>query len=278
MDAIFIGFKKEGISSNQFIQNLKKKLNVNKIGHAGTLDPFATGLLIIGTDNYTKLLTYFNNLDKTYLGTFLFGKETDTLDKTGKLIREDKIEVDFSLLKKIISDNFIGKIAQIPPLYSATKWKGLPAYKYALKNIDLNLEAKERFIYSFQIYQTDKKNQFDFKIKVSSGTYIRAIARDLGQKLQISAILLNLKRIKIANLEIKKEENEIEKINDPYQFLNFKKVLLNQEEIKNILNGKEIEILAKKEQILLATDQNNKHEILISKITENIYKIKKRIR
>ncbi|CRX37307.1 / truB / tRNA pseudouridine synthase B /:185638 Forward [Candidatus Hepatoplasma crinochetorum] len=276
MDRIFIAFKEEGISSNKFIQKLKKELNVNKIGHAGTLDPFASGLLLIGTENYTKLLNYFKDLDKTYVGTILFGKETDTFDKTGKIIKEEKVNINFELLKKIIKDNFIGKIEQKPPLYSAIKIKGISAYKYAQKGLNLELIARERFIYYFKIYRTEKQNEFTFEIKVSSGTYIRAIARDLAIKLNTVAILTSLRRIKIFDLKL--EDQKMKEISDPYKFLNIEKILLSDQLIKNLLNGKLIEILGQEKQILIALSHDHIHEILVEKIRKGVYKIKKRIK
>lgn len=278
MDTIFISFKEEGISSNKFIQRLKKELNLTKIGHAGTLDPFASGLLLIGTGNYTKLLNYFKDLDKTYTGTILFGTETDTFDKTGKIISEEKIEIDFKLLKEIIKANFIGKIKQKPPLYSAIKVKGLPAYKYAKKGLEVELAEKEKFIFYFEIYQTEKSNQFTFEIKVSSGTYIRAIARDLAIKLNTVAILTSLTRIKISSLELENADQKWKIVSDPYKFLNIKKIILSDQIMKNILDDKKIEIFDQEEQMLLATDDDSNHEILIEKLEKYIYKIKKRIR
>ncbi|BDV02878.1 tRNA pseudouridine(55) synthase TruB [Candidatus Hepatoplasma crinochetorum] len=278
MDAIFLAFKESGISSNKFIQKIKKNLNLKKIGHSGTLDPFASGILLIGTGNYTKLLHNFNNLDKTYQGTILFGKETDTLDITGKILKEEIVNLDIKKIKKEIKDNFIGDISQVPPIFSAIKIKGKPAYKYAIKGKNIDLEAKKRFIYYFNIYETDKNNEFNFEIKVSSGTYIRSIARDLSFKLNSIAIIKDLKRIKIGNLKIEDPYNKIEKIEDPYEILKIKKIELNIEKTKEILDGKKIEILDYDDLILLAYNKKNNNEIFIQKINKNTYKIKKRIK
>lgn len=278
MDAIFLAFKESGISSNKFIQKIKKNLNLKKIGHSGTLDPFASGILLIGTGNYTKLLHNFNNLDKTYQGTILLGKETDTLDITGKILKEEIVNLDIKKIKKEIKDNFIGDILQVPPIFSAIKIKGKPAYKYAIKGKNIDLEAKKRFIYYFNIYETDKKNEFNFETKVSSGTYIRSIARDLAFKLNSIAIIKNLKRIKIGNLKIDDPYNKIIKIEDPYEILKIKKIELNIEKTKEILDGKKVKILDCDDLILLAYNKKNDNEIFIQKINENIYKIKKRIK
>jgi len=165
-----------------------------KVGHSGTLDPFATGLLIILLGQGTKLSNFIMSGDKKYLATMRLGVETDTLDPTGKIIGTmDVPDFDQRYLTEK-SQDFLGNIEQTPPLYSAVKFKGARAYKLARKGMDVQLRKRTVTIHSLRILSVDLPD-VTMEIVCSSGTYIRSLAADLGRKLGTGAHLKSLRRL-----------------------------------------------------------------------------------
>ena len=191
---IFIDKPKE-ISSFEVIRKLRKILNIKKIGHAGTLDPFATGVLAVALGEATKSISYFN-ASKFYEFRVLFGISKDTDDSTGKTLQTSdaipsKKDIDVCL------KNFIGFQQQVPPRYSAVKINGKRAYKLARENKTFEIKSKEVNIQSLTCSATEKKEEFIFTMECSSGTYVRSFARDLGKMLNTFAHVSELRRIKI---------------------------------------------------------------------------------
>lgn len=202
--------KKSEMTSQDVLNILKKKYK-NKYGHCGTLDPLATGLLVVTTGNATKLSKYILGEDKEYIAEIVFGIYTDTLDITGDIISKDEnFILDEEKFKKVVSE-FIGKIEQVPPIYSAIKHKGKKLYELARKSkgkdenfIDiLNKKKRNICIYNIEILNIDTyANKVKIKIKCSSGTYIRSLARDIGEKLGTSGCIYSLRRTKIGKLDV----------------------------------------------------------------------------
>ena len=191
---IFIDKPKE-ISSFEVIRKLRKILNIKKIGHAGTLDPFATGVLAVALGEATKSISYFN-ASEFYLFRVLFGISKDTDDSTGKTLQTSdaipsKKDIDVCL------KNFIGFQQQVPPRYSAVKINGKRAYKLARENKTFEIKSKEVNIQNLTCLATEKKEEFTFTMECSSGTYVRSFARDLGKMLNTFAHVSELRRIKI---------------------------------------------------------------------------------
>ena len=191
---IFIDKPKE-ISSFEVIRKLRKILNIKKIGHAGTLDPFATGVLAVALGEATKSISYFN-ASKFYQFRVLFGISKDTDDSTGKTLQTSdaipsKKDIDVCL------KNFIGFQQQVPPRYSAVKINGKRAYKLARENKTFEIKSKEVNIQNLTCSATEKKEEFIFTMECSSGTYVRSFARDLGKMLNTFAHVSELRRIKI---------------------------------------------------------------------------------
>ncbi len=191
---IFIDKPKE-ISSFEVIRKLRKILNIKKIGHAGTLDPFATGVLAVALGEATKSISYFN-ASKFYKFRVLFGISKDTDDSTGKTLQTSnaipsKKDIDVCL------KNFIGFQQQVPPRYSAVKINGKRAYKLARENKTFEIKSKEVNIYNLKCEASQKKEEYIFTMECSSGTYVRSFARDLGKMLNTFAHVSELRRIKI---------------------------------------------------------------------------------
>lgn len=199
--------KPKGITSFDVIRIIKKKYNIQKAGHAGTLDPNATGLIIIGIGNGTKKLNQYLKLDKVYNASILIGISTDTFDIDGKIINNQNIEkINLKNIKKELK-NLIGKINLQVPIYSSIKINGQRLYKIARLGNKENIipPIKEMEIYDIKfldIKKEDKKYILNIELHVKSGTYIRAIVNELSKRVNIPMTLKDLRRTKIGNFDI----------------------------------------------------------------------------
>ncbi len=192
-------YKEKGISSFKAISNFSRENQIKKIGHTGTLDPLATGLLLVATDDDTKLIEYITNKDKTYIAEATFNIETDSYDGEGKIINTyDKI-ITLEMIEKIIPD-FIGKINQIPPIFSAKKVNGKRAYELARNNKEVKLSPSKVEIYKLEIISF-LDNKLTFEVEVSNGTYIRSLIHDMGKALGSGAFMSELERTKVHGLD-----------------------------------------------------------------------------
>lgn len=205
-----------------FIRSFLKKIygwKKLKVGHAGTLDPLATGLLIICTGKFTKKIDEFQGLDKVYVGSMHFGATTPSYDRETEIDEEFDISgIDEEMLKKT-AKLFEGNIEQIPPKYSAIKIKGKRAFKYARRNEEVKLKTREVTINDFTILNIDLPS-IDFSVSCSKGTYIRSLVRDFGEELNNGAHLTQLRRTKIGDFNVA----------DAFSLENFKKEVLRQTE------------------------------------------------
>ena len=240
MNGFLLVNKEKGYSSNEIVQKIKKKFSLNKVGHLGTLDPDAEGLLIIAINRATKFSNYFLNSDKSYYVEIKLGKSTTTDDVSGEIIEEFEVKCSEDEVKKEIN-NFLGKSFQKPPFFSALKHKGKPLYKYARKGEFINKEPRE--IEIKEIKNISYKDKIcSFQILCSKGTYIRSIARDLGKNLGCGGHMLYLKRLSQHKFSLFDahtiEELSLErtiKIDD--FFKDYEKLSLNEESLKIFLNG-----------------------------------------
>jgi len=212
--------KPKGITSHDVIDRIRKITDIRRTGHAGTLDPNATGLLIVGVgrESTKELWTKFGKMDKTYVAEITLGEERETDDSVGK-IRNSNIEIrngsakltilsssmdksQFSKSQMLKTLNlFLGEQMQTPPIYSAIKSGGKKAYEEARKGKVLKVEPRKVIIYSIKLLEYEYP-LLKIESKVSSGTYIRALARDIGRKLGCGAYLSNLRRIKIGEYKV----------------------------------------------------------------------------
>jgi len=190
-----------GWTSFHVVHKIRKVVRVKKVGHAGTLDPMATGLLIICTGKKTKEISKYQDLEKTYTGTITLGKSTPSMDLETEVIEEKSIIgiTEENILIQI--EKFIGEIFQIPPMYSAVKYKGKSLYKFARKGKTVEREPRKVIVTKFNINEIKLPDIF-FEISCSKGTYIRAIANDLGKNLGCGAVLSSLRRTKIGDFNV----------------------------------------------------------------------------
>ena len=195
--------KPAGITSHDLVYKVRKALQIKKVGHAGTLDPMATGLMIILIGKATKLSQYLMGLDKSYRGTIYLGETTDSQDAEGKVIQKREIpKIDAKIIQKAM-DTFLGDQYQIPPMFSAIKKDGQPLYKKARKGEVI--EREPRLIRVFNFYcQSWLSPYIQFEVNSSKGTYVRTLANDLGEKLHCGAHLSSLCRIMIGRFSLEK--------------------------------------------------------------------------
>ncbi|WWO97295.1 MAG: tRNA pseudouridine(55) synthase TruB [Candidatus Dasytiphilus stammeri] len=190
--------KPKGISSNFALQKVKTILKVKKAGYIGTLDPIATGMLPICLGKATKFAKYLLNTDKRYYVRAKLGQRTDTLDSEGKVISENPVvRISASTLKNILK-GFLGKIQQIPPMYSAIKLHNRPLYKYARQGIIVSRKPRMITIHNLLLIELTE-NQLSLEVYCSKGTYIRTLIDDLGQKLGCGAHVIELRRLQVAS-------------------------------------------------------------------------------
>jgi len=190
-----------GWTSFHVVHKIRKAVRVKKVGHAGTLDPMATGLLIICTGKKTKEISKYQDLEKTYTGTITLGKSTPSMDLETEVIEEKSIIGITEENILIQKEKFIGEIFQIPPMYSAVKYKGKSLYKFARKGKTVEREPRKVIVTKFNINEIKLPDIF-FEISCSKGTYIRAIANDLGKNLGCGAVLSSLRRTKIGDFNV----------------------------------------------------------------------------
>ncbi|MDI6452027.1 tRNA pseudouridine(55) synthase TruB [Peloplasma aerotolerans] len=241
MDGFLLINKPKGLTSHDVVFKIKKKLHVDKIGHTGTLDPFACGLLILCLGKATKLAYMFSDLDKAYEGTIVFGKHYDTYDTTGQIMDEKEPLFNEEDLKNAM-DSLKGRYQQLPPMYSAIKVDGQKLYQLARKGLDVERDTREVQIYEFDMKSKLSTNQFGFYTSVSKGTYIRSLAVDLAKKLNTFAALSSLNRLSIGNYHLK-DAKTIENVAPEHlislndYFKTYPKIALNDYMIKLVKNG-----------------------------------------
>ena len=240
MDGFLLAYKEKGVSSNQVVQKTKRLLSLKKVGHLGTLDPMAEGLLVLAVNRATRFSSFFLESDKRYEAEISFGIKTNTDDAMGEVIRESDLIPKESDIKKELK-KFLGESLQNPPFFSALKHQGKPLYKYARDGEFISKPPRKINIYSIEnfIYLHSKCS---FSVHCSKGTYIRSIARDLGDVLGCGGHLSALKRVDQGEFNIAKSNipTEIDlknmiSIESAFQF--FQEIKLNEEDTKIFSNG-----------------------------------------
>jgi len=263
MNGIFLINKPAGITSHDVVYKIKKRFNLTKCGHTGTLDPFATGLMIILVGQATRLAFMFNGLDKAYDGEVTFGKLYDTYDVTGQVLDELPVSFSEKQLKEVVS-SFNKTYQQVPPIYSAIKIGGKKAYELARDNKDISLTARTVNIYDFKLISGLNNNIVSFYVDVSKGTYIRSLAYDVGVSLKTFAALKTLRRLKIGQylLENAKtiEDVTIEDLISDYDlFADMMKVNVNDFVAKLVKNGAYLDERHTKLETPFIVVHNNKY-------------------
>lgn len=248
-DGIILVDKAEHETSFNIVKKARKVITGKKIGHAGTLDPFATGLLIILVGQGTKLAPYIMTGEKRYRATIQLGIETDTLDPTGCVVQRKKVPAFRPEQIEAIVSNFIGEIDQVPPIYSAVKYRGKRAYTLARKGVNVEIQKRKVRIRSIEVLFIDLP-EIVIEICCSRGTYIRSLAADMGKALGTGAHLMALRRLSSGPFNVN-DAIQSQFIGDatPYEYMagkiialrdslpDMKELHLNDRITKRIING-----------------------------------------
>ena len=230
MNGVLVVDKPEGYTSRDIVNIVSKKLGTKKIGHTGTLDPLATGVLVLPIGRSLKVSELLTAEKKEYISDVILGYETNTLDITGVKTKENIPNISKEEIEKVLN-SFIGKSMQEVPMYSAVKVKGKKLYEYARNNIEVTPPTKEIEVYSLTLLDGPiyKENTIEFKIKckVSKGTYIRGLIRDIGYKLGTYGTMKSLIRTKQGNFDIESSYTLEDIENNNYKLLSIKESLPN---------------------------------------------------
>lgn len=259
MDGIVLINKEEGLTSRDVVNKIVKKLNLKKVGHAGTLDPIAKGLLVVGIGKGTKILDLLTMNTKEYIATSKIGIETDTLDISGNILNKTN---DFSLKREELINtlnSFIGSYYQEVPKYSAVKINGKKLYEYARNDLNVDLPKRLITIYKIELLEFNK-NEFTFKVLASKGTYIRSLIRDIGIKLKLPMTMKELIRTKSGkfNLSDSYEISDDFKIIPIFEALDYPVIKITDENLlKKIKNGNKIKLDCSYDIITLIDNLNN---------------------
>ncbi len=270
-DGVIFIEKPKNWTSRDVVNQISKIFNTKKVGHTGTLDPIAKGVLIVCLGKYTKLVNLLTNTSKTYIATMKLGIETDTLDITGNIIKTEEFNISEEKIRMAFQ-NFPKKYNQEVPSFSAIKVKGKKLYEYARKNIKVELPKKEVEIFSLKILEI-KKDTIIFEANVSKGTYIRSLIRDLAYQMKTVGTMTDLIRTKQGNvmlqdcipLEKVTKNTSLKQLKDLFSFPSIE---INEEEVKKVQNGNSIKLTTNEETIFLT---KNKEPIAIYKKNENKY-------
>ena len=277
-------YKPIGLTSHDVVSRLRKLTKIKQIGHTGTLDPFAEGVLPICIGKSTRLIEYLAD-DKEYLAFLQFGKSTDTYDKDGVVISVS----DNKVTKEEILDmlpKFQGEIFQTPPIYSAIKVKGKKLYEYARKGQEVEIEPRKVYIENIELKSFDfETQQAQVLVKCSKGTYIRSIAHDIGQNLDAGAYLYKLIRTQAGKFRVENSkaldafqtfEDVKNSLINPIEMLDYPRVMLSEDEYKKVLNGMYIHnkndisdsqvVILIYDDIIISVGQTDGKKILIKKV------------
>lgn len=246
--------KPAGITSYDVVDVIKKVFPGSKVGHTGTLDPVATGVLPILIGNATKLSEELTAENKLYRVKMLLGVETNTYDITGTIMFASVVNQDDIYIRERIK-RFIGKQEQVPPIYSAIKVNGKRAYQYAREGKEVELKPREIEIYDINNIAVDlRKHEVDFDVYCSKGTYVRSLVNDIGKKIGCGATMIELTRLKNGDFAIDKsiklydflkmDINDMKKCIIPIEeyYYDLKKVMLNKEQYLKLYNGMKLDM------------------------------------
>lgn len=277
MNGILVVNKEENFTSRDVVNKLSHILNTKRIGHTGTLDPIATGVLVITIGKYTKLSDALMSKYKEYIAEFIIGKSTDTLDITGNILEEKEANISNDEIIKAIN-SFKKSYNQEVPIFSAVKVNGKKLYEYARNNESVELPSKIVDIKEIEVLEI-KDNIVKFKCLVSKGTYIRSLIRDIGISLNIPTCMKSLVRTKQGNFKIEDSYTLKDIENNKFKLLDIDKVLdldiididKNQDIYKRVINGIKFDLNISSKPFVLFKRNNEK--IAIYKRESDYYRM-----
>jgi len=251
-------FKPKGITSHDVVFKTRKILGIKKIGHTGTLDPNAEGVLILCIGRATKMVSYLENLTKTYEAEIVFGAEYDTDDVTGKVIANKPVNFTKEMFVEAL-DAFRGEIMQVPPIFSALKVNGKRLYEYARAGESVEIAARPATIFDLEVIDFDQfPNAVKVRVHCSKGTYIRSLCRDIGRALNTAACMGDLLRTQVGNFDLA-DSITLESLKEIQQSDQVKSVLLEAETALNHL--KKIVVSAQGSRFLINGNDLYQHNL-----------------
>lgn len=277
MNGIVIVNKPQGKTSHDVVGIMRRLFKTRRVGHTGTLDPLATGVLPICIGNATRAADMLTASEKEYRAVLLLGKRSDTLDSEGRIIEENPVCVTEDDVRRVIS-GFVGEIFQIPPMYSAIKKDGKKLYELARAGIETEREARKVTVYSVEINNISLP-RVEFTVSCSKGTYIRSLCDDIGTALGCGGIMESLVRTKTAGFTIEDAHTieELEKAEDlnamvlPTEtlFSDLPAIYLNEKQEKSIVNGVRMTWRCGDEGKIYRLYSNSGEFLCVSKLTES---------
>ena len=277
MDGILLLNKEIGYSSFQAINKAKKIIKADKVGHSGTLDPFASGLLVVTVNKATKVNQFIETQDKEYIASLKLGIKTSTLDLEGEVVATKEVP---TLTEEIIINalnKFKGKIKQVPPMFSALKVNGQKLYDLARQGIEVERKEREVEIFNIELISFEK-DIINFKVHCSKGTYVRTLGESISEELNTYGHLVNLIRTRVGNFELK-DAYKLDEL-DNFKLLpikealvNYPKIKLNDEEIIKVKNGLKFRFNSLEDELLIIDKDEN--PIAIYEKEGNIYRSKR---
>ncbi len=262
MDGVLLVNKERGWTSRDVCNKIQSILHTKSIGHTGTLDPFAEGLLLVTVNKATKITPYCDNYHKTYVATLTLGQETDTGDLNGNIIKEKEVpELNEQLIKETLN-KFLGKISQIPPMTSAIHVNGRKLYEMAHQGEYIERAPREVEIYQINLISFNSK-EITFEAEVSKGTYLRVLGEDIAKELNTVGHLSKLVRTKIDKFDVK-DALKIDEIKEDSPLYSVSKVLTHLEKgivgfdyVQNVKDGKRMYFVSCHDEQILVTDPND---------------------
>lgn len=262
MNGVLVIYKEKGFTSRDVVNILMDELGTRKVGHTGTLDPMATGVLVVCVGQGLKLVELLTNHDKEYIAKIRLGIETDTLDITGKVLKEEKVR-DYSKeeVEHVLS-KFVGKIKQTVPKYAAIKVNGKKLYEYARNGEEVELPVRDIEIYDLKLVSNIKNNEFYIKCHVSKGTYIRSLVRDIGIALGTCATMVELERTKLGEFSLENTYTLDDIRSGMYSMLKIEDVLdlpefvVDKEQEKRIRNGQVLDKFFDGDMVTVMNEDN----------------------
>ena len=276
MNGLIVVNKSKDMTSRDVVNIISRKFNTKKVGHTGTLDPIASGVLVVAIGKYTKLVDIITSEKKEYIATMKLGELTDTLDTTGIVL--DKKDYNFNKEELIkVLESFKTTYLQEVPKYSAIKINGKKLYEYARNNIDIELPKREVTIYDIELLEYIN-DTIKFRCLVSKGTYIRSLIRDIADKLNTYASMSDLVRTKQGIFDINNSYSLEDINNDRYEiltykdiFMDYKHIELNDDEYFKVSNGQKM-MFNSNNKLLILTYKNE--YIAMYEKDRDLYKIK----
>ena len=276
MNGLLVVNKSKDMTSRDVVNIISRKFNTKKVGHTGTLDPIASGVLVVAIGKYTKLVDIITSEKKEYIATMKLGILTDTLDTTGKILEKKDYSFSKEELLNVLKTLKTTYLQEVPK-YSAVKINGKKLYEYARNNIDIELPKREVTIYDIELLEYNN-DTIKFRCLVSKGTYIRSLIRDIASKLNTYASMSDLIRTKQGIFDINKSYSLEDINNDKYDlltykdiFIDYKHIELNDDEYFKVSNGQKMNFDSD-EKLLLLTYKNE--YIAMYEKDNDIYRIK----